>query len=164
MIEWAAVLACLLIILYLVWKYLSLLGRVEARAQALHDAWRAGQLEQEARTRAEILFREWAISEEARIRKDAIGKSEAVIRGKVTEHLAPFFPGFPYDPRDARFLGTPVDFVVFHGLSSGDLSQVVFIEVKTGKTGALSPREQQVKECVGDRKVRYEVLHLKGQG
>lgn len=80
------------------------------------------------------------------IRRDSIQKSQAVTIGKVTEHLVPFFPDFPFDPRDVRFLGTPIDLIVFDGLSNGgDIKRLVFVEVKTGKSG-LSTRER----CVGD--------------
>jgi len=42
-------------------------------------------------------------------------------------------PEFNYNPTDARFLGSPVDFVVFNGLSGDSPEEVVFLEVKTGK-------------------------------
>jgi predicted Holliday junction resolvase-like endonuclease len=35
--------------------------------------------------------------------------------GKVTEHFIPDLPDFAYNPKDARFLGSPVDFIVFDG-------------------------------------------------
>ncbi|MDD1715939.1 MAG: Holliday junction resolvase [Methanolinea sp.] len=159
MLGWALLISLLLFIV-LLWYYLKLRYTLEKRAGTLFSEWRAERLEQEARERAELLFREWAFSEEERIRKDAARKSEAVIRGKISEHLAPYFPGFPYDARDARFMGTPVDFVVFQGLSSGSLEQIVFVEVKTGRRGSLSMREQQVRECVGKKRVAYEILHL----
>jgi predicted Holliday junction resolvase-like endonuclease len=162
MLEWA-LLICLLVIIALLWHCLTLRYTIEKRAGILFSEWRAGRLEPEAKERAELLCREWAMAEEERIRKDAVVKSEAVIRGKISEHLAPYFPAFSYDARDARFLGTPVDFVVFQGLSSGSLEQIVFVEVKTGKRGSLSSREQQVRECVGKKRVAYEVLHLDRQ-
>ncbi|WP_255680018.1 Holliday junction resolvase-like protein [Methanosarcina sp. DH2] len=88
-------------------------------------------------------------------------KSEAIIRGKVTEHLIPYFPDFEYNPKDARFLGTPVDFIIFDGLSEGEMNRVVFAEVKSVKTGALSQREKLVKECINRGKVSYEIIHNK---
>jgi len=57
--------------------------------------------------------------------------------GQITEHLVPFLPDFKYNPKDARFLGTPVDLIVFDGLSDGQLKQVVFIEVKSGSSKQL---------------------------
>ena len=93
------------------------------------------------------------------IREDAVKKSEAVIRGKVTEHLIPFFPDFGYNPKDARFIGAPVDFVVFDGLNEGKVEQIIFVEVKTGKRPNLSARERLVRECIEGRNVAYEIIH-----
>src|SRR2546425_10945225 len=105
-----------------------------------------------------IKLRGWVQREESRIRGDAIKKSEAVIRGKVTEHLIPYFPEFKFNPKDVRFIGTPVDLIVFDGLSEGEVKQVLFIEVKTGRDSSTSPREKLVKDCVGKKAVSYEMI------
>jgi quinol monooxygenase YgiN len=62
---------------------------------------------------------------EAAIRQDSLRRSQSVVAGKATEHLAPLLPGFEFDPRDARFLGSPIDFIVFDGLSEGEVSEIV---------------------------------------
>lgn len=160
MLDWV-VFFLVVVIIFITWRYLHLHKTIDKRAHALYEDWRSCAMEGDVRKRADLLHREWTLQEEIRIRRDAIGKSEAVIRGKVTEHLTPYFPEFPFDPRDARFLGTPVDLIVFDGLSSGSLSRIVFLEVKTGKKGALSVREKQVRECIGERLVYYEVLHMR---
>ena len=110
--------------------------------------------------KAESIFIQWKDKEEKNIRKDAITKSEAVIKGKITEHLIPYFPDFPYNPKDARFLGTPVDLIVFEGLSEENVENIAFIEVKTGTTPNLSKRERAVRDCINQRKVTYEIIHL----
>lgn len=92
---------------------------------------------------------------EARIRKDALERSQSAVAGKATEHLAPLLPGFDFDPRDARFLGSPIDFVVFDGLSEDQVPEIVFVEVKTGPEAALSRRERLVREAVEDGRVRF---------
>lgn len=150
-----------LLIVYLLFKYIKLKGRVESRARDLYEAWQTREMERQVSEKADILFRTWKIDEEKKIRQDAVKKSEAVIRGKVTEHLIPYFPEFEYNPKDARFLGTPVDFIIFDGLSEGEMNKVVFVEVKSGKTGALSPREKLVRECINRGKVSYEIIHNK---
>ena len=144
---------------YLLLKYIDLKGRTESRAREMFEAWQAREMDRQVSERAETLFRTWKLDEEKKIRQDAVKKSEAVTRGKVTEHLIPYFPDFEYNPKDARFLGTPVDFIVFDGLSEGEMNKVVFVEVKTGKTGALSPREKLVRDCIGRGKVSYEIIH-----
>ncbi len=149
-----------LLIVYLFLKYIKLKGRVESRARDLYESWQAREMDRQVSEKADTLFRTWKLDEEKKIRQDAIKKSEAVIRGKVTEHLIPYFPDFEYNPpKDARFLGTPVDFIVFDGLSEGEMNKVVFVEVKSGKTGALSQREKLVRECINRGKVSYEIIH-----
>jgi hypothetical protein len=64
-------------------------------------------------------------------RKDAVQQSRAVTRGQMYEQLVPYLPDFPFNPKDAQFLGRPVDFVVFDGLDEGDLRRIVFVEVWT---------------------------------
>ncbi len=148
-----------LLALYLLMKYIQLRGQIESRARNLYEAWQAREMDRQVSEKAENLFRAWKLDEEKKIRQDAIKKSEAVIRGKVTEHLIPYFPDFEYNPKDARFLGTPVDFIIFDGLSEGEMNKVVFVEVKSGKSGALSPREKLVRDCIGRGKVSYEIIH-----
>jgi predicted Holliday junction resolvase-like endonuclease len=97
-------------------------------------------------------------------RKDSISRSHLTVSGKVQEHLAPLFPGFcsEFNPRDARFLGSPVDFVVFDGLDAGDVARVVFVEVKSGKS-TLSQRERRVREAVEAGRVQWRLLRLAGE-
>lgn len=88
-------------------------------------------------------------------RKDAVVRSRAVIGGQMTEQIAPFLPEFPCNPSDCRFLGKPVDFVAFSGMAQDEeVSEILFVEVKTGKS-ALSSREKQIKKCVEEGRVRY---------
>ena len=110
-----------------------------------------------AEQKAEAKFNQWVIDKEEEIRKDSVERSKAVTLGKVAEHLAPFFPGFEFNPRDAKFLGSPVDFVVFDGLTDGEVKNVVFIEVKTGSSN-LSTRERKVRDAIEAGNVRWEIL------
>ena len=98
---------------------------------------------------------------EGEIRADAVKRSSAVVTGKVTEHLAPYMADFPYDPRDARFLGTPVDLVVFDGMSEDALREIVFLEIKS-RDGALSARERRIREAVLERRVTWREFRVKG--
>ena len=162
MIEWILIVLLLISLGYIIWKYSELKGEIERRARDIFENWRSTELETQANEKAELLFKEWMQRDEKRIREDAIQKSAAVISGKITEHLIPFFPTFKYNPKDARFMGSPVDIVVFDGLSEGEVRKVIFVEVKTGKTASLSTRERKVRDCVENKNVSYEVVHHKG--
>ena len=90
-----------------------------------------------------------------RLRSDAINRSRAVIGGQVVEQVAPFLPGFPCNPADARFIGKPVDFVAFPGLSENDkVDEVLLVEVKTGRS-ELNAREKEIRRAVKEGRVRY---------
>lgn len=93
------------------------------------------------------------------IRKDAIGRSRAVLGGQFSEQLAPYFPNFPYSPTECKFLGKPIDFLVFEGLDEGEITQVKFIEVKTGKS-KLSKKEKSLREAIENKKVKWEEYRL----
>ena len=88
-------------------------------------------------------------------RKDAVKKSRAVIGGQVAEQLAPYLPEFPCNPGDVCFLGKPVDFIGFTGLTESDeIHEVMFIEVKTGQS-KLNGHEKQLKDAIQKGRVRY---------
>lgn len=171
MIEWAIIsvlLGTLFLVLYL---YIRQGSRIESRAREIFQAWRAGEqealsrwqageLERLSDEKAKVLFEGWRAREEETIRTDAIRRSESVTRGKITEHLVPFFPRFPYDPRDARFLGSPVDLIVFDGLAEGRIREIVFAEIKTSRNPSLSRREREVRDCIGERRVSYTLLQV----
>ena len=94
------------------------------------------------------------------IRSRALDQSRAVLRGQLSEQVAPLMAGFDYVAADARFLGHPIDYVVFDGLSSdAETLELVFVEVKTGDA-RLTAREAAVRDAVRDGRVRFEVVRL----
>ena len=92
-------------------------------------------------------------------RRHAINQHRAVTHGQVYEQLLPYLPDFDFNPKDARFLGQPVDFIVFDGLSEGDLRRIVFVEVKTGGS-KLTRREQQIRDAI--REARFAWTEVRG--
>jgi predicted Holliday junction resolvase-like endonuclease len=110
-----------------------------------------------ARREALIQLEIWKIENEARIRQDAITRSHAVNLGKITEHLIPYMSVFPYNPKDVRFIGSPIDLIVFDGLDEGAIREVIFLEIKTG-TSALSARQKQIREIIVSGKVSWREL------
>jgi predicted Holliday junction resolvase-like endonuclease len=101
----------------------------------------------------------WKVGYTRRVREDAVQRSLAVTAGKVHEQLIPYLPSFPYNPKDARFLGSPVDLVVFDGLAEGRVRRIVFVEVKTGGAG-LTGRERMVREAVRSGAVEWVELRV----
>jgi predicted Holliday junction resolvase-like endonuclease len=89
-----------------------------------------------------------------------VQRSRAIIAGKVHEQLLPYLPAFPYNPKDVRFLGSPVDLVVFDGLADGCVQRIVFLEVKTGGAG-LTHRERSVRGAVQDGAVEWAEVRVR---
>ena len=105
-------------------------------------------------------FQFWKVRYSQIIRSDAVSRSQAVTAGKVHEQVIPYLPGFPYNPKDVRFLGSPVDLVVFDGLAAGCVERIVFVEVKTGGAG-LTQRERSVRDAVQDGAVEWAELRVR---
>jgi len=102
----------------------------------------------------------WQTAHDRDIRRDAVERSRAVIAGKVSEHVVPYLPDFAYNPKDARFVGSPVDFVVFDGLDEGELRRVVLLEVKTGDGAQLTRRERQIRDAVAAGRVEWQSIRV----
>ena len=102
----------------------------------------------------EMKISEWITREEEKIRKDAIERSARTLSGKTLEKLIPFLDRFPYDPHDMRWMGDPVDFIVFDGSSKKSPKQIIFCEVKSGNSN-LNKNQNAIKELVENKKVKW---------
>ena len=154
------------IILVLIFFVIMLIGlligsvrQVGVKAQRRFEQWRERELQgaKQELNRAiaaeyEVKMLQWRGTYEANIRADAITRSSAVIRGRVSEHLAPYI-SFPYNPRDARFIGSPIDIIVFNGAEEGYIREIVFLEVKTGDSAALNPKQRQIRDVIQNKQV-----------
>ena len=158
---WATLVVLGIVFLYILIKYIALRMRVNRAAEERFERWRDGEKYREVDKLAGKQMLAWRQEHEKGIREDAIKRSEAVIKGKATEHLVPFLPDFDFDPSDARFLGSPIDLIVFDGLSEGDLRRIVFVEIKTGQKPVLSPREKLVEEAVKEGPIEHVIMHVR---
>lgn len=138
-------------------------SNVERRAEVLFERWKDATLDsakESLRAGIKLELENWKADEEFRIRADALNRSDHTHFGKFTEHLVPWLADTSFDPRDMRFVGSPVDFVVFEGLSAGRDVTITFVEVKTGKNPRLSAREGRVREAVIAGKIKYRLLKI----
>jgi predicted Holliday junction resolvase-like endonuclease len=140
--------------------------QIQQRAAEQFQAWKESECEgiklQEkgiATREATVQLENWKATCEDSIRTDAVRRSQSVIVGNVTQHIVPFLPEFRYNPKDARFIGSPVDLLVFDGLDRELLTDIVFIEVKTGSS-TLSKRERQIRDVIRAHRIRWEELRV----
>jgi len=92
-------------------------------------------------------------------RKDAVMRSRAVLSGQFSEQIAPYMPGFEFSPSECRFIGKPIDLIVFKGMDNKEIEEVVFVEVKTGNS-KLSEQEKHLKKAIEDKKVRWKEYRM----
>jgi predicted Holliday junction resolvase-like endonuclease len=97
-------------------------------------------------------------------REDALSKARAVLKGKIGEQLAPLLPEFLdlYNPSEARFLGTPIDYVIFRNLSkvdTGEPLEIILLDVKTGGA-TLNTTQRKIKSAVDEGRVRFDTIHI----
>jgi predicted Holliday junction resolvase-like endonuclease len=94
----------------------------------------------------------------------SVDGSRAVIKGKIAEQLAPILPDFKYLPSDARFIGDPIDYIVFNGYTEikdnggSDINlEIVILDIKTAQA-SLSVLQKAIAKAVNSGKVRFEVV------
>jgi predicted Holliday junction resolvase-like endonuclease len=87
--------------------------------------------------------------------KARLKASRAVLGGLISEQIAPLLPDFPFDPGDCRFVGKPVDFIVFRGMNEKNITEVVFLEVKSGAEKNLNDQEKRLRDTIRSGRVRW---------
>jgi predicted Holliday junction resolvase-like endonuclease len=117
--------------------------------------------------RAQNDLERWKLECTNDIRKDSVNRSRSTLKGRISEQMAPLLPEFPFSPADARFIGSPIDFVVFDGYTkvkdeNGDAISVVLVEVKKGQ-GKLTRVESLIKRAVEEGRVSWKTIILKDE-
>jgi predicted Holliday junction resolvase-like endonuclease len=100
----------------------------------------------------------------------SVDQSRRTLKGQIAEQMAPLLPGFPYEPGDARFLGDPIDYVVFNGYTDvkdgqagPDQIEIVILDVKRG-TSKLSPMQRAIARAIEQGRVKFEVVRIADDG
>lgn len=110
--------------------------------------------------RIKTMLERWRMEFEEKLKAEALERSRAVLKGKIGEQLAPLLPNFKHEPADARFIGSPVDYIVFDGYKEGEPQKIVFLDVKTGKSRELTPIEKKIRKLVKEKKVEWETVEI----
>lgn len=101
--------------------------------------------------------------EKKKAREDALKRSRSVMRGQATEHLAPYIMEGT-NPKDCRFMGNPIDYVVFDGLSAvtdktaNEINEIKFIDIKTGKS-SLNTAQRRIRDAIKEGKVSFQIVN-----
>ena len=78
-------------------------------------------------------------------------RSQSTRYGQITEQFLPLTQTYPWDPKQFRFLGTPVNGVQF------EPDRVLFIEFKSAGS-KLSKRQREIRDMVRQGRVEFEEI------
>lgn len=97
-------------------------------------------------------------------KKQALESSRSTLKGRIGEQIAPLLPDFLklYEPADARFIGTPIDYIIFKNMSkvsdnTDEPIEIVLLDVKTG-TSSLTKIQKMIKTAVESGRVKFDIL------
>jgi len=165
MLEWVLIFALLTIIIILFHRYSIL--KVELKNLKKQSEDKEKDLkEQIENLRGQIKeLSEQVEYLETEGKDEAIKRSMSTIIGKVGEHLAPIvmflnFQNYGINLKDFRFIGGPIDFIAFKGLTEENPEEIYFIEVKSGNTVNLTETQRKIKDIVEAKKVKWLTIHL----
>lgn len=114
------------------------------------------------KSKFEQRVRDWIENYDKDSRRDAVERSARTLSGKTMERFVPFLEKFGYDPHDVRWLGDPIDFVIFDGYSKNKEigpDRIVFMEVKSGGS-KLSKVQRKIRDIIDKRRISWSEFHL----
>jgi predicted Holliday junction resolvase-like endonuclease len=122
----------------------------ENELAALDQKWRE-RVDQEVEKQTRIREKE--------IRQDAIARSRAGQLGKTLEKIVPMFPGFGHHPYDVRPVFDPIDFVIFDGYYQGAVTDICFVEFKTGQS-RITSIQGSIRDAIERKRVHFQEKRL----
>ncbi len=82
--------------------------------------------------------------------------------GNFAERLSPATPDFPGNPADYRHLGSPIDYISFHGLTeTGLINAIDFIDAKAGDA-QLKRNQRLIANAIAAGRVSVREIGAKG--
>lgn len=119
------------------------------------------EIKETAEKEAAIMLSIWKMEETKKIRKESVNKSMGANFGKITEHLLPFSDYLKdFNPRDMRFIGSPVDLMIFEGITAKkDIINIHFVEIKTG-SGQLSPKQRRIGNAIDNHRTYWKPIFV----
>lgn len=93
-------------------------------------------------------------------RKDTGNRQRSIIKGQISEVLAPWSIESVNSVKELNFLGSPIDFVGFKGLDGEGDIDIKFIEVKSGKS-RLNKNQRRIRDAVAAKRIEWVEVRVK---
>jgi len=88
----------------------------------------------------------------AKITSDKISLSTKY--GQISEEFFPLEQSYPYNSKDFKFLGNPIDGIQFNN------DKIILIEFKTN-TSKLSTKQRHIRDLINNNHVEFELIEAK---
>ena len=126
----------------------TILTMIVSSVIILYLLWKIMQLKWNQREKVELA------------RKDTSERQRTVIKGQISEVLAPWSIESVNSVKELSFLGSPIDFVGFKGLDGEGEIDIKFIEVKSGKS-RLNKNQRRIRDAVAAKRVEWVEVRIK---
>ncbi len=93
-------------------------------------------------------------------RKDTSNRQRSVIKGQISEVIAPWSIKAVNSVKELNFMGNPIDFVGFKGLDGEDEIEIKFIEIKSGKS-RLTKSQRRIRDAVIAKRIEWVEVRVK---
>jgi predicted Holliday junction resolvase-like endonuclease len=93
-------------------------------------------------------------------RKDTGNRQRSIIKGQISEVLAPWSIESVNSVKELNFLGSPIDFVGFKGLDGEGDIDIKIIEVKSGKS-RLNKNQRRIRDAVAAKRIQWVEVRVK---
>lgn len=160
------------IVIGVAFAYFYYRNRVELIARRLGDdignrvfEQRKAGLDKLFEEKYKVELEQWKTETEKALREDTLARSRAVLNGAIAEQLAPIFKVFGYNPSDARFIGDPVDYIIFDGYTQVRERKedkpitIVLADVKTGQA-SLTYEQRRIKRGIEKGLVKFKTIKM----
>lgn len=74
--------------------------------------------------------------------------------GQISEEFFPLEQSYPYNSKDFKFLGNPIDGIQFNN------DKIILIEFKTN-TSKLSTKQRHIRNLINNKQVEFELIEAK---
>ena len=74
--------------------------------------------------------------------------------GQISEEFFPLEQSYPYNSKDFKFLGNPIDGIQFNE------DKIILIEFKTNSS-KLSTKQRHIRNLINDKQVEFELIEAK---
>lgn len=109
----------------------------------------------------QIIDKEYEMENEVKkARKDSVKRQRSIIKGDISEIIAPWSMTIVNSVKELNFLGNPVDFVGFKGLDNDDEIEIKFIEVKSGNS-KLNSNQRRIRDAIKEKRIEWVEVRVK---